>query len=215
MRVVFLADTHDFNEKITVPDGDLLVHCGDATNEGTLPEVNRFAKWYGGLPHKHKIFVAGNHDRLFEEQPGLARQLCEDYGIKYLEDRGTIIEGLHIYGTPWTPAFCNWAFNLDELDLEERFNHIPGGLDILVTHGPPNGILDEARHDFKIHNIGCRALRGVVEKQKPRIHAFGHCHLGYGQYQTERTHFINAAVWWTLYDVVPKNPPIVVDLEAR
>lgn len=215
MRVIFLADTHDFNEKITVPDGDFLIHCGDATNEGTLPEVNRFAKWYGGLPHKHKIFVAGNHDRLFEDQPGIAEQICEDHGIKYLRDRGAIIEGLHIYGTPWTPAYCNWAFNLDELDLEDRFNHIPGGLDILITHGPPYGILDENRQDFEINNPGSKALKDVVEKQKPQVHAFGHIHQGYGQKQIEKTHFINAAIGWTLDWVTPKNAPIVIDLEKR
>ena len=216
MRLVFLADTHGFNEKIAVPDGDILIHCGDATNEGTLPEVNCFANWFGGLPHKHKIFVAGNHDWLFQRQPYIAKQICKDYGIMYLEDQGTTVEGLRIYGTPWTPNFMEWAFMLDEEeDLEDKFQHIPGGLDVLITHGPPYGILDEVRGDFKVRNCGSRALKDVVLKQKPRVHAFGHIHLGYGQKQTADTHFINAAVWWTLDNVTPKNIPICVDLEAR
>lgn len=216
MRVVFLSDTHGFNEKIPVPEGDLLIHCGDATNEGTIQEVGAFTSWFGNLPHKHKVFVAGNHDWLFQKQPGLAKQMCLDYGITYLEDRGTTIEGLHIYGTPWTPNFMEWAFMLDEEeDLYEKFQHIPSGLDILVTHGPPFGVLDEVRDNYKLRYCGSKALKDVVEKQKPRVHAFGHIHMGYGQKQTEHTHYINAAVWWTLHDMTPKNAPICIDLEAR
>lgn len=212
MKLVFLADTHNYVLQ-NVPDGDIVIHCGDATGMGTIPEVAKFINWFGELPHKHKVFVAGNHDWLFEKQHTLGKGLCEERGIRYLEDRGTIIEGIHLYGTPWTPLFFDWAFNAEENDLTDRFGHIPGGLDVLITHGPPFGILDETNYDFKTNNMGCKALRECVERVKPRIHAFGHNHGGYGQKQIGDTLFVNAANCNPHYD--PVNPPIVIDIEPR
>lgn len=223
MRVVFLSDTHTYRP--AVPDGDLLIHCGDCLGHpaaddfrhGMLPELQPFLDWFGELPHPHKVLVAGNHDWVFERMPALARQMCEEHGVIYLEDQGKRVGGLYLYGTPAQPYYCGWAFNVDdELDLEERYQHIPGGLDILITHCPPFGILDEARHDFKVHNIGPKSLREAVERAKPRVHAFGHCHMGYGQKQIGETLFINAAIWWTLgANPKPKNAPVVIDLEPR
>ena len=112
MKIVCISDTHNCNEEIAVPDGDLLIHSGDATNSGSIAEVSAFLKWFASLPHRHKIFVAGNHDWLFERQNALARQMTEDAGITYLEDSAIEIEGLMIYGSPWQPRFFDWAFNL-------------------------------------------------------------------------------------------------------
>ena len=209
MRLVFLSDTHNYNLP-NVPDGDMLIHCGDATGVGTLPEVGKFLNWFGELPHPHKVFVAGNHDWLFQREPSLAKMLCRDSGVTYLEDRGTVLGGLHLYGTPWQPHFMDWAFNADEMDLAERFQHIPGGLDVLITHCPPYRIFDETNHDFKTHYIGSRDLARVVEQVKPKIHVFGHCHGGYGQKTMGGTLYINASSCDPKYR--PVNPPIVVDI---
>lgn len=216
MKLVFLADTHNYEitalakEVMELPDGDILIHCGDATGMGTLPEMTKFFQWFGATPYQYKILVAGNHDWMFETQRHLAQCLCEEYGILYLEDRGIEIEGLRFYGTPWTPVFFDWAFNAEEEDLAERFRHIPGGLDVLITHGPPFGILDEVTHDFKLANMGCKELREVVDRIKPRVHVFGHNHGGYGQIQIGDTLFINAATCNRRY--LPVNPPIVIDI---
>jgi Icc-related predicted phosphoesterase len=139
--------------------------------------------------------------------------MCWERDIIYLEDQGKRIEGLQIYGTPWVPMFCGWAFNREELDREERFMFIPGGLDILITHGPPLGVRDESTYDFKIRNVGCKMLRERVNQAKPRVHAFGHCHVGYGQQQIGPTNFINAAICDRKY--LPTNAPTVIDLEPR
>ena len=212
MKIVVLADTHNY-VLTDVPDGDMVIHCGDATGMGTLPEIGKFLEWFGNLPHRHKILVAGNHDWLFQTDRNLARQMCRDYSIVYLEDQGCMIEGLHIYGTPWQPNFMDWAFNLDEEDLAEKYQHIPGGLDILITHGPPFGILDETTYDYKLRNVGCHILRECVDKIKPRVHMFGHCHKGYGQMQNPDTLFVNAAICTERYE--PTNPPVIVDLDPR
>ncbi len=47
MRVVCISDTHNCNEQIVVPDGDLLIHSGDATVNGTVDEIVEFNRWFG------------------------------------------------------------------------------------------------------------------------------------------------------------------------
>jgi hypothetical protein len=45
-----------------VPDGDVLLHAGDFTDLGSIPEIIAFNDWLGTLPHKHKVVIAGNRD---------------------------------------------------------------------------------------------------------------------------------------------------------
>ena len=112
MRVVCISDTHNCNGQISVPDGDVLVHSGDATITGTVAEIKNFNTWFSALPHRHKVFIAGNHDWLFERENAAARELLSD-NITYLQDSAVEIEGLKFYGSPWQPRFFDWAFNLD------------------------------------------------------------------------------------------------------
>ncbi|HEX8289151.1 MAG TPA: metallophosphoesterase, partial [Pyrinomonadaceae bacterium] len=142
-RIVCLSDTHNFNENIAVPDGDILIHAGDATVRGTQYEIEMFLSWFYSLPHKNKIFVAGNHDWLYQTDNHLARLLTADYKIKYLQDSPCRINNLKIYGSPWQPRFYDWAFNLNRgSEIAEKWKMIPHDTDILVTHGPPFEILD-------------------------------------------------------------------------
>ncbi len=142
-RIVCLSDTHNCNEQIALPDGDILIHAGDATIRGTIDEIVLFNEWFANLPHRRKIFVAGNHDWLFETNNAYARNLLSRE-IIYLQDSSVEIEGLKIYGSPWQPRFFDWAFNLNRgAELAEKWKLIPGDTDVLITHGPPFGILDE------------------------------------------------------------------------
>jgi Icc-related predicted phosphoesterase len=185
-RIVLLSDTHNCNEQISVPDGDILIHAGDATNRGQVDEIADFNEWFSGFPHKHKIFVAGNHDWLFETRPKYARSLLAK-NVVYLQDSAVEISGLKIYGSPWQPRFFDWAFNLNRGgEMAEKWKLIPNEVDILITHGPPFGILDETpRGDF----AGCEELRKRVEEIRPQLHV-SNCDEDY----------------------LPTNLPIVVDL---
>ena len=208
MKVVLLADTH--NHIPVVPDGDMVIHCGDMTGYGLIPEVSKFANWFGALPHRYRVVIAGNHDFLFQEQPSLARRMMRDAGIIYLEDEFRELEGIKLYGTPHTPIFFDWAFNADEERQAELFAQIPEGLDILITHGPPRGILDEVRHDFKIRNIGSAQLLTAVQRAKPRYHCFGHAHSNHGSMTVGETRFINVSNCNERYQLV--NPPRIIEL---
>ena len=175
MRIVCLSDTPLAHEraKIRIPDGDILIHAGDGTIEGTVREFMDFNRWLAHFHHRHKVLIAGNHDRLFEKDPNLARSIVS-HAIIYLQDSVVEIEGLRIYGSPWQPEFQNWAFNLPRGPrLREKWNRIPEETDILVTHGPPAGILDQTPHG---EHVGCQDLREVVERIQPKVHVFGHVH---------------------------------------
>ncbi len=214
MRIVCLSDTHNCNYKIIVPDGDILIHSGDATINGTELEVEEFLIWYSSLPHKHKIFVAGNHDWLYETNNRFARHLTANYGIKYLQDSATEIEGLKIYGSPWQPRFFDWAFNLNRgKELADKWKLIPNDTGILVTHGPPNGILDKVSGEYGVEITGCEELRSRVKElsnHNLKIHIFGHIHSGYGKIGEFGIQFVNASNCDE--DYLPNNLPIVIDI---
>ena len=213
-RIVCISDTHNCNEQISVPDGDWLIHAGDATIRGTIPEIAAFNEWVAALPHKIKIFVAGNHDWLFETNNSYARRMLDD-SIIYLQDSATEIEGLKIYGSPWQPRFFDWAFNLMRgAELAEKWKLIPGDVDILVTHCPPNGILDEVPRKYWTENTGCEELRKRVEeiaaRGKLKLHVFGHIHCGYGTSENFGVRFVNACNCDESYE--PTQGAIVIDL---
>lgn len=208
MRVVCISDTH--LRYVDVPPGDLLIHAGDATIEGTPQEIERFFEWFGKLPHKNKVLIAGNHDWLFEKDPALARSLVPP-GVTYLQDELVEIAGLKIYGSPWQPEFFEWAFNLVRgWPLQKKWELIPTGIDILVTHGPPMGILDWST--FGNEHAGCGDLRKELLRIKPKLHVFGHIHGSYGQMEWNGTKFVNASTCDEAYRAT--HLPIVIDLPA-
>ncbi len=215
MKIVCISDTHNCNAEIQVPDGDILIHAGDATIRGTQPEVEEFLSWFSALPHRQKIFVAGNHDWLYEHDNRFARLLTADSNIKYLEDSFIEIEGLKIYGSPWQPRFFDWAFNLNRgREIAEKWQMIPDDADVLITHGPPHGILDEVAKKYWTENTGCEELRKKIEQisrsGKLKLHVFGHIHCGYGQHTEFGVKFVNASVCDESY--APTQPPIVVEI---
>lgn len=210
-RIVCISDTHNAHDEITVPDGDILIHAGDATNQGSLGEFVAFNDWFEKLPHKYKIFVAGNHDLLFEDAPRETIKFVLPNAI-YLQDSFVEIENLKFYGAPWQPRFFDWAFNLNRgAELAAKWKLIPNDVDVLITHGPPFGVLDAApRRDLPDENVGCEELIKVVTGIKPKLHVFGHIHHSYGTTKKFGVQFANAANCNENYE--PVNQPLVFDL---
>lgn len=211
MKIVCISDTHLRHKRfpIDVPEADLLIHAGDACLEGTLPEVLQFFEWWKTLKARHKLFVPGNHDWLFQKSPDLARS-CVPSGTILLQDSMAEVEGLKIFGSPWQPEFQNWAFNLPRgLALKEKWKAIPDGIDILVTHGPPMGVLDWSRYGKE--HVGCGDLREELHRIRPGLHIFGHIHGDYGTVCRDGIVFVNAAVCDEAY--IPTHHPIVVEHE--
>jgi Icc-related predicted phosphoesterase len=211
MRIICISDTHNRIGKVDIPDGDVLVHAGDSTMMGRPEEIGKFAAYLEALPHKYKVVIAGNHDWLFETRPTTARKLIEDAGAIYLQDEAVTIMGHKFYGAPWQPWFQNWAFNVARgKALAAKWALIPTDTDVLITHGPPFGILDQV--DGGEH-LGCVDLRTAVDRVNPLLHVFGHIHDGYGldaRRELARTNFVNASICDESYQ--PVNSPIEIDL---
>lgn len=209
MRIVCISDTHSMHRQVSVPEGDLLIHAGDCLGVGTLEELADLNDWFGDLPHRHKLLIAGNHDWCLQDEPADAEALITN--AIYLRDRSTTIGGLKFWGSPWTPVFFDWAFSLDRgQSLAERWRLMPEDTDVLITHGPPLGILDQVMTGTHSESVGCEDLRRRVTQVRPRLHVFGHIHEGYGQHQDDDALFVNASTCQTSYK--PLNPPIIVEL---
>ena len=192
MRVVMISDTHGLHDRIErLPEGDILVHAGDFMNSGfDLEVIASFNRWLRVQPFKQRIVCAGNHDRSFECMPEIARGLLAD--AVYFENDGITIDGVSFWGSPHTPEFLNWAFMYPRGGAAKRYwDQIPNGLDVLITHGPPRGILDQATPGGE--HLGCEELFKAVEGKKPKAHIFGHIHGGAGTFENGTTRFVNAA----------------------
>lgn len=219
MRVVCVSDLHENLPE--VPDCDLLLVAGDISYafKGDLPAkqgflVGPFKNWLDEIPADEVVVVAGNHDQSIE-QWGLPSGLrCH-----YLQDAGTTVKGLKVWGTPWQPWFYNWAFNAPEYGGEEfladKFSDIPDDTDIVVCHGPPRGYGDQVG-DPHISDrsgqprVGSTSLTAALERVQPRLMVCGHIHSGYGRYQLGDTKVVNGALVNNEYR--PVNPLIEVEL---
>lgn len=217
IRLVCISDTHGLHDRIPepLPDGDILIHAGDMAGNGSLAAVEAFNAWLARQPHAHKIVIAGNHDRIFEEDPQAARAALT--GATYLQDEGVEIFGIRFWGSPWTPEFMNWHFMLSPGSEQTHWAQIPTETDVLITHGPPHRFLDEVQELFVPHKIksqGCPELRQAVQQRvQPALQVYGHIHEGYGYKHLGKTLFVNASTCTERYQ--PTNAPIVIDLRQR
>jgi Icc-related predicted phosphoesterase len=216
MKIVAISDTHALHARMTqaIPEGDILIHSGDLTDIGALNDVKSFADWSKDLPFKHKIIIAGNHDFCFDPDSPRNNYIpnVEEYltyaGWIYLFDSEYKIGNIKIYGSPWQPWFYDWAFNKKRgQELADIWAKIPEDTDILITHGPPYGILDQT---FRGEKVGCEDLLRRIKQIKPKIHIFGHIHEDYGIKQSNGTMFMNSSICNLSYQ--PINKPLVVDL---
>ena len=151
MRILQISDTHNKHQQLTnMPAADVIVHCGDFTEQGTEEETLDFLNWFIELPYKHKVFVTGNHDLCLWDADGI-----EDLpdNVYFMQDRGCEIDGVKFFGL---------AYNHSEI-------LIPNKIDVLVTHEPPVMILDESSGT----HWGNAPLRNKVFEIKPKYHLFG------------------------------------------
>ena len=182
MKIWHISDTHTYHGLLKVPeDIDMVIHSGDATNPrdpyASEQEMLNFISWFGSLPIRHKVFVAGNHDLCIERNLVTKIDFMKN-GIVYLENDYTEVEGLKIWGSPFTPSFGQgWAFNKKRSALHDIWKEIPDDVDIVVVHGPPKGILDLAYHQLNcIEFCGDEALRKRLYLLNPKLCLFGHIH---------------------------------------
>ena len=243
-RILCMSDTHGLNEELGAWldrfrhwEVDLLLHAGDFSQTGSMIQLERFAETMKthGSHIKWRYVIAGNHEltldaktkhrgnRLHTPQ---RRDISRKAALDVLKDSVIYVEnelvegpfGLRIFGSPYTPQFCNWGFGqsedeghtfwkqvaLTKSSDQERF------CDILMTHGPPQGTLDSTWSGI---SVGCPSLSTVLPELNPRLHVFGHIHESHGVHQMEHcdTLCVNASLCSEKYDSF-SNKPIIVDL---
>ena len=190
LTIVCLSDTHELHRELDVPDGDILIHAGDFTMlSKNAAAILDFNEWLGELPHPSKILIPGNHEFFLESDPS-RRTLISSATV--LINEGIEVAGLKIWGSPTTPLL-GAAFGLSSpADRTRLYATIPDDVDILVTHGPPYGILDLS--PGVLHHAGCPQLLEAVTRLQPRLHVFGHVHGAHGIVSIEDTLYVNAAL---------------------
>lgn len=216
MLIDCISDLHGYYPQLK--GGDLLIIAGDLTAHDTEREHLDFILWLEEQNYTKKVYIAGNHDTCYAAFTNLRTSSCQ-----YICDSGTEFEGLKIWGSPWTKAFLGMnpkckAFTLDtEEQLAEKWALIPNDTDILITHCPPHGILDEVQkysvQDRKMipKNFGSRSLKQRLLDIKPKLHVFGHIHeCGGNVYDTGITKCVNSSYVNEVFDAV--NDPIRIIL---
>jgi Icc-related predicted phosphoesterase len=211
MRIVLVSDTHCVAHPTELPEGDMLVHAGDLCLRGNMEELDKATAWLMSLRKQFKqiLVIAGNHDWPLVRDPDIGQRMMRDRGLTYLQDAGVTIEGIKFWGSPWTPTFFNWAFMQPRGGaIAGKWSLIPEDTDVLITHGPPYGILDPG---IQADHVGCESLMTqLTYRIHPKLHVFGHLHDGYGQTQEMGTLFTNASLLDDSYR--PVHEPVVVDM---
>ena len=222
MKIAVLSDTHGKHFGIEVPDADTVIHCGDFCDFGQIKDALSFLNWFNALPHKNKIFIAGNHDLPFDNEGFVKALVKRDYPqLTYLEDSGCEIEGVKFWGSPVQPRFFNWAFNRTRgAEIRRHWDLIPEDTDVLITHGPAFHILDRAPRSFdpleqpprlSFEHVGCRDLLDKIVKIDPKLHLFGHIHYDGGKSSAGKfTTFCNASIVDENYNVANKPQVFII-----
>ena len=228
-----MSDTHTYGRRIAIPDGDVLIHAGDLTFHGDEAEISEALAWLASLPHRHKVFVAGNHGWFFDpnmpssfrgrrlERHRSVEALLADFPtLTYLQDSAVTIAGFNVWGSPWQPNFYDWAFNFPHGDYgvaaaRHTWAAIPDDTHVLITHGPPLGILDTVYSQTGDTRAGDRELRDrVCALRELRLHVFGHLHESYGRFEEAAANdrpmrtFVNAAVNTRQYERADRRRPL-------
>jgi Icc-related predicted phosphoesterase len=223
MKIDVVADLHGYYPQLA--GGDLLIIAGDLTASDEKEEYDDFMGWldiYECL-YKKIVIIAGNHDNFLQSNPEYISS-HEYENIEYLCDSGTEFDGLKIWGSPWSPWFprinplCK-AFVFPDEALFDKWEMIPKGTDILITHTPAYGTLDYRQmEDGTKYHMGSKTLEAWIKYvERPLIHVFGHIHEcggmqaeEYATYNDQMMKSINCSYVNEKYR--PVNKPITIIL---
>lgn len=183
MEIIATSDLHGVLPD--TPACDLLIIAGDVCpvwdDHSDAVQlrwlVGEFSTWLKKQPAKRKVFIGGNHDFVLEHR-GRDRIDSDYIGAEYLQDSEVEVDGLRIWGTPWVPHLPNWAFHADAARMQQAADDIPIGTDVVVSHGPPYGILDDlhphAAH--ATHRVGADFMESAMRHVEPALFVCGHIH---------------------------------------
>lgn len=174
-EIVVISDTHGYHNDLIIPKVDIIIHCGDICTDGNLSQIKDFLHWYGALDIPNKLLLSGNHDFTY---PLISE-------IEWSEFFGNIPKGI-------ISMDGNKIISIDGITIgaleqgflfQTSFESFTERIDILVSHEPPFGVLD--------NGFGCPDLLDYVMSKRPKYHFFGHIHEGAGRLTKDDTTFVN------------------------
>ena len=209
MRIVGISDVHNRWQNLIIPECDVLVSAGDYSFHGEPAVVKAYHEWLHEQPAKRIISGQGNHEEWvethFEEAKEIAKLACPR--VDFLAEGGLTIDDVNFWYSAITPYFHNWAWNRHPgPEIDEHWKKIPEGTNILITHGPPYGILDVVPYwdGTPKERVGCWNLKARIKQIKPDIHIFGHIHHSHGEMHEDGVSYYNVAICDEMY--TPSNP---------
>lgn len=223
MKIMAISDTHGNTDKIEVPACDLLVHAGDICADSYKGKWCRHypdlaGEWFQDvwIPWmqpmiddgwvKQVVGVWGNHD-----WTSRAGWLGLPPWVKILTDQEFEYKGLRIWGSPWSNQFMTWAWMASPEALKPRYEAIPEGVDILISHQPPSGLCAYTDPQTGVKEfIGSQELRDNLPRIRPKVVLCGHIHGGYGMYDVDGTKVMNVACLDEQYRVVRGATEVVL-----
>lgn len=232
MKIVTISDVHGKWNKIQIPECDVLISCGDYSFRGEEWMVKDFHTWLNKQEAGYVVSVQGNHELWVERNFQAAKEIAEKAcpGVYFIDEGAFEIEGVKFYGSAITPFFCDWAWNRNRGDIDNvnyfsgktrlvkaikpHWDKIPDDTQVLVTHGPPAGILDTV---YQVDGItprdraGCHDLMNrILQLKQLKMHCFGHIHGSSGETVFNGVKFINASICDEMY--MPTNPVRIFEL---
>ncbi len=215
MKAVVISDTHTNHKIIDMPEGDILIHCGDF--QGSKPLLDDFLDWFQEQDFKYKILIAGNHDwEIAKLGYTEMYKKAKEKGIEYLENSSVKIEGILFYGAPWSNEYGGWDFMKTDDALYYEWDKIPKETKVLITHGPAYGVGDRVPLSYSSgNNVGSYALNMKIKTlDNLRYHFFGHIHGDSGYYSEEKYEAINASLSYEYYERMKgkSKPPFEIEI---
>ncbi len=186
-KIIVISDTHGDHRDIELPSGDILIHCGDLSDYRNDSRLYDFFEWFTSQDFKNFLVVPGNHDPELEMDDIIWKISHKYPKARILVDEAVKIDDALFYGTPYQPNYASLAFNRSEMELAIIYENIPEKTNVLITHSPPKGILDENTNG---ESIGSQSLLNrVASLVDLRYHVFGHVHEARGIFNNT---FVNA-----------------------
>ena len=171
MKILIISDEEcPFLWDYYVPgrlDGyDLILSCGDLNA--------RYLSFLVTMAKCPVLYVHGNYDTGYKYNP--------PEGCDCIDDALVVYNGVRILGLGGCRKYHPGAHQYTEKQMRRRIFRMMwqirrlGGVDIVVTHAPPEGLGDD---DDPAH-WGFAAFREFLDKYHPAYFVHGHVHMTYG-----------------------------------
>lgn len=209
-KIICFSDTHGKHHKMTdwflKNPADILIFAGDYQFNDMDFGID-FISWFASLPYKQKVMTFGNHDGNFDI---VTNEVFSHYKeITVLNHKYSEVLGIKFFGTPYSLHFSTWSFMEDEERLAELYAQIPDDIEILVTHSPASGILDETTRKNRAGSVSL--LDRIKQLKNLKLVVCGHIHEARGMKVVDGVTYVNCATVDRQYAQL--HDPIIVEFE--